>query len=182
MRFGIAAIGLVGVGIWVAANSATISVSPANLKSVFQPNAVASALPLPRFVSLKSDRVNARQGPTPSHAVQWVFAKQGLPLEMIAEKDNWAQVRDSEGAEAWVNRALISGRRTALVARTPTNRPVLLRAAAEESAKIVAKLGPGVLATLNKCTGNWCYVLLDQAKGWVRQQSLWGVYPGEKFN
>src|SRR5690349_19749693 len=60
-----------------------------------------SGLPLPRFVSLKADEVNVRQGPGWDHAVAWVYRRIGLPVEVIAEYDVWRQIRDSEGASGW---------------------------------------------------------------------------------
>src|SRR6187401_2096362 len=75
----------------------------------------ASGLPVPRYVSLKSDRVNVRAGPTKDHAVAWVFTRPGLPVEVTAEFENWRRIRDSEGAEGWVYHSLLSGKRTAVV-------------------------------------------------------------------
>ena len=76
----------------------------------------ASGLGLPRFVSLKSDKVNVRKGPSTDQAIVWVFNRAGLPVEVIAESENWRRVRDSEGADGWVLHSLLSGRRTVLIA------------------------------------------------------------------
>jgi SH3-like domain-containing protein len=57
-----------------------------------------SGLPLPRFVSLKSAKVNSRIGPGVTYAVDWRYMKAGLPMEIIQEFDNWRRVRDSDGA------------------------------------------------------------------------------------
>ena len=75
-----------------------------------------SGLPLPRFVSLKSARVNSRIGPGVNYSVDWLYIKAGLPMEIIQEFDNWRRVRDADGAEGWINQSLLSGRRTAIVA------------------------------------------------------------------
>jgi SH3-like domain-containing protein len=75
-----------------------------------------SGLPLPRFVSLKSGRVNARIGPGVTYPVNWLYLKPGLPMEIIQEFDTWRKVRDSDGAEGWINQSLLSGKRTGLVA------------------------------------------------------------------
>ena len=75
----------------------------------------ASGLPVPRYVSLKSDHVNVRAGPTKDNDVAWVYTRSGLPVEITAEYENWRRVRDSEGAEGWVYHSLLSGRRTAVV-------------------------------------------------------------------
>src|SRR5688572_19009902 len=52
-----------------------------------------SGLPIPRFVSLKSGRVNARVGPGLNYAVEWLYMKPGLPMEILQEYDNWRKVR-----------------------------------------------------------------------------------------
>src|SRR5215472_12176388 len=41
-----------------------------------------SGLPVPRFVSLKPDRVNVRGGPTRDHEVAFVYTRAGLPVEI----------------------------------------------------------------------------------------------------
>src|SRR6516165_2302039 len=75
----------------------------------------ASGLPVPRFVSLKSDRVNLRQGPGTEYPTAWVFRRAGLPVEVIHEFEGWREVRDAEGTTGWVLGAMLSGRRTAVV-------------------------------------------------------------------
>ena len=55
------------------------------------------ALPLPRFVSLKSAEVNLRTGPGTRYPIEWVYKRRALPVEIIAEFDNWRRVRDWEG-------------------------------------------------------------------------------------
>ncbi len=57
----------------------------------------ASGLPLPRFVSLKSKRVNLRVGPSTDYATSWMYTKAGLPVEIIQEYDNWRRIRDADG-------------------------------------------------------------------------------------
>src|SRR5437667_30246 len=78
-------------------------------------NGTTSGLPVPRFVSLKSDKVNVRAGPTKDHDVAWVYNRSALPVEVTAEFENWRRIRDWEGAEGWVYHSLLSGKRTALV-------------------------------------------------------------------
>ena len=59
-------------------------------------------LPLPRFVSLKAERVNVRRGPSSEHQIAWVFTKKGLPVEIVAEFEQWRRIRDSEGSRLGV--------------------------------------------------------------------------------
>ena len=49
------------------------------------PLGTVTGLPLPRYASLKTDRVNLREGPSKDHATKWVFQRAGLPVEITAE-------------------------------------------------------------------------------------------------
>jgi len=139
-----------------------------------------SRLPIPRFVSLKSDKVNVRKGPSTDQAIVWVFARAGLPVEIIAESDNWRRVRDSEGADGWVWHSMLSGRRTVLIApwtKPPESVPLYSRKST--GASTVAELAPGVLGNVLSCDGEWCELSIDDYSGFVQQDKLWGVYRGE---
>lgn len=142
----------------------------------------ASGLPVPRFVSLKSDRVNIRGGPTREHDVTVTYTRAGLPVEITAEFDNWRRIRDWEGAEGWVYHSLLSGRRTAIVTANPKEKAALLplRDQAAAQGVVVAQLQPGVLGTVKKCAGGWCRIIGTGFDGWIEQIRLWGVYPDEK--
>ena len=141
----------------------------------------ASGLPLPRFVSLKSGRVNSRIGPGSNYAVDWMYLKPGLPMEIIQEYDNWRRVRDSDGAEGWINQSLLSGRRTGIAAPWQKGKPaqISLLADPSRSAQPIALLEPGVIGTIHSCDGDWCKMTFDGHTGWIGQSLVWGAYPGE---
>ena len=140
-----------------------------------------SGLPLPRFVSLKAERVNVRSGPTRDNDVNWVYTRVGLPVEIIAEYDNWRRISDWEGAEGWVLHSLLSGRRTALVSAPAkaVDDFVPLHASADRQSPITARLQSGVLASVKRCGDNWCRITGHGYDGWIEEERLWGVYPGE---
>src|SRR5580692_9611286 len=75
-------------------------------------DSTASGLPVPRFVSLKADRVTVRGGPDKDHDVSWIYTRVGWPVEITAEFENWRRIRDSDGSEGWVYHSLLSGKRT----------------------------------------------------------------------
>ena len=140
----------------------------------------ASGLPVPRYVSLKSDRVNLREGPSKDHRTTWIFQRAGLPVEITAEFETWRKVRDSEGSEGWVLHSLLSGRRTGLV--TPWKKDgaaVTIYKKPDATSNPVAKLEPNVLASIRSCDKTWCRVNGDGFDGFVKQGDLWGVYPNE---
>ncbi len=144
----------------------------------------ASGLPVPRFVSLKSDRVNLRNGPGTDYATSWVFRRAGMPVEVINEFEGWRQVRDAEGTTGWVLQNMLSGRRTALVLPwelkpgQPTPE-IQLRDSDRDTATPVAVVEAGVIANVRSCDKRWCAVVIGDFRGYVEQGKLWGVYAGE---
>jgi SH3-like domain-containing protein len=139
-----------------------------------------SGLPLPRFVSLKSGRVNSRIGPGVNYAVDWMYLKPGLPMEIIQEYDTWRRVRDSDGAEGWINQSLLSGRRTAIAAPWQKGKAAQISLLAEpKSTEVVAILEPGVVGQIRTCDGEWCEMTFGGHTGWINQSLVWGAYPGE---
>ena len=144
----------------------------------------ASGLPLPRFVSLKAGRVNLRIGPSTDYAVEWLYTRSGIPMEIIQEYDHWRRVRDPDGTEGWIHRSLLTGERTAVVApwkRGEREVFVVLRESPLLSADTIAKMEPGVVVSIGECNGKWCRGEVQGARGWIAQDEIWGVYPGEAF-
>jgi SH3-like domain-containing protein len=139
-----------------------------------------SGLPIPRFVSLKAEKVNVRRGPSSDHPVAWVFQRKGLPVEIVAEFENWRRVRDSDGEEGWILQNMLSGKRTAVIAPWKQGQTVPLHAKPEAGAGWVAQSAAGVLAEVEGCDGQWCKLATGGYGGFVEQSQLWGVYPGEK--
>ena len=142
----------------------------------------ASGLPVPRYVSLKSDHVNLREGPTKGHRTAWVFQRAGLPVEITAEAETWYRIRESEGAEGWVLHSLLSGRRTALVAPWKKGETMKLFARADEKSDVTALLQPSVIGNVRGCDGAWCRIRGEGFDGFIQQGNLWGVYPQEKVD
>ncbi|HHN66898.1 MAG TPA: hypothetical protein ENK15_02515 [Thermopetrobacter sp.] len=157
----------------IASSSATAKATTAVQKGP------VTGLPLPRFVSLKSGHVRVRRGPSTRYKVDWAFTLRGLPVEIIAEYGNWRKIRDAQGAEGWVHKALLSGRRTALV--TPWDKGAAVALRARPGGAVIARLRGGVVSRLESCGGRWCAVRAGGYRGFIAQDMLWGVYPGERY-
>ena len=146
-----------------------------------------SGLPLPRFVSLKAERVNMRVGPGKQYAVAWRYLRSGLPLEVIQEYDNWRRVRDADGDMGWIHGSLLSGTRTVIA--TPwrnaedARNVITLYREAQAGAEAVAMLQPGVVGKVDGCDGAWCELEVNHngraLSGFAAQADLWGAYPDE---
>ena len=171
---------------FIPAGTAPDAPPPGSAQAAKSTGAIAvgavSSLPLPRFVSLKSSEVNVRRGAGTEHQVLWTYHHAGLPVEILQEWNNWRRIRDADGADGWIFHSLLSGRRTALVAPWSKEPTLPLRGAADEDAAIVAKLQPNVLANVDSCGGEWCRVSGERFEGWMKQDQLFGVYPGERFD
>lgn len=141
-----------------------------------------SGLPIPRFVTLKAEKVNVRKGPSSDHPVAWVFQSKGLPVEIIAEFETWRRVRDSEGAEGWILQNMLSGRRNALIAPWRKDQFTALHYNASNQSAMVANLAANSLGEIRSCDGTWCNVSVGGYSGYVEQSMIWGVYPGELIN
>ena len=133
-----------------------------------------SGLPVPRYVSLKSDHVNVRAGPTKDNDVAWIYTRSGLPVEITAEFENWRRVRDSEGAEGWVYHSLLSGRRTAVVTMKTKEELAPLYDRADPASAVAARLQAGVVAQVKKRYAGWCRVIGNGFDGWIEAAAAVG--------
>lgn len=139
----------------------------------------STGFPIPRFVSLKSSKANLRVGPSYDHKVEWIYVRSGFPVEIIQEFEDWRKVRDVEGVEGWLHKALLSARRNAIVKPSGGGSFAFVYQANDIPSKITAKLQSGVQASIEECDGEWCRVVGEGYKGWVKARELWGVYPNE---
>ncbi len=136
-----------------------------------------SGLPVPRYVSLKFDEVNARGGPGDDYRLLWTYRVRGLPLQVIAETTDWRRVCDPEGAVAWVHQRTVDTRRT--VMRTSTQALPIRRRPAADASLAATLLGRSV-AALGECRDGWCEVAVGGAEGWIPQGEVWGVGEGAR--
>jgi SH3-like domain-containing protein len=137
----------------------------------------ASGLPLPRFVSLRSDEVNLRAGPGQRYPIDWIYSRKDLPVEVIAEFEAWRKIRDWQGTEGWVHQSMLSGRRMMVVIGGQR----ILRGGDSDGADALAMVDAGVLGRLLQCPRNrdFCRVEINQIQGWFKRDEIWGVYKGE---
>ena len=172
-----------GAPVVAAVGAAAAQAQPqiqASLQTSPQPAGTASGLPVPRFVSLKSDKVNMHIGPAKTYEVKWLYQRAGLPVEITAEFETWRRIRDADGTEGWVYHSLLSGRRTGMVTTKATDELVPLYDKPDAESAVRAKLERGVVTTVKRCNDGWCQVSGRGFEGYVQQVRLWGVYPNEK--
>ena len=145
-----------------------------------QTERAASGLPLPRFVSLRSDKVHMRTGPGVRYPIDWVYKRQNMPMEVVAEFGTWRKVRDFQGTEGWMHQSMLSNKRTLAV----TGQTRTLRFNSDSKSPAVARIEPSVTGKIIRCRENagWCKLSFGKYEGWLRRVEFWGVYPTEKIN
>lgn len=135
----------------------------------------AKPLPVPRFVSLRSDRINLRVGPGRNYPILWVLTKKDMPVEIIRQFGDWRMIEDWQGTRGWVQERMVMARRSIIV--TGAIQPIF--ASPSRSASLVARAEPGVVAQLLNCDGDWCRIEAGHIAGWVEKSEVWGVFPHE---
>lgn len=131
-----------------------------------------TGLEVPRWVSLKSSEVRARQGPGLDYRILWEYRAAGLPVQIIAETREWRKICDPEGSVAWIHRSVVSGRRGAFNA-SAAEIPVRARQAAD--APLKARFSARSVLALEGCKAGWCEVRARKLRGWVARGSVFGT-------
>ena len=136
-----------------------------------------TGLPMPRFVSLKSEKVNLRHGPGKRYPINWILVYKHMPVEIIAEFKDWRKVREWQGSVGWIKKTLLSGQRWVIIKKGPQ----ILHRSGRSDSRIIAKIGTKVIGKLKKCTVSWWRIQFQGYTGWMQHNQFWGVYPLEKY-
>ncbi|CAH2601146.1 conserved exported protein of unknown function [Rhodovastum atsumiense] len=138
-----------------------------------------TGLAIPRWASLRSDEINLRSGPGTRYPIEWVYRRRDLPVQIEREFDVWRLIEDQEGVKGWVHTANLTGRRSFMVKTEQ-----VMRRSASEDANPVAVLKPGVVGRLRNCEAKatWCEAQVGEYRGFLRRETLYGIYPEETVN
>jgi len=183
-RISLARIAVFGLGLLLAASPPTARAEDSDPEETppaaanAGPSAIkTSGLPVPRFVTIRSNEVNARTGPSTKYPIEWVFSRRGMPVEVVAEFDTWRRIRDVEGSEGWVMQGMLSPKRAVMIQGEPRT----LRREPAPAARAVARAEAGVIGQLLHIKDDWCEVTAEGYRGWLPRAEVWGVYAGERL-
>ncbi|MDQ2091961.1 SH3 domain-containing protein [Marimonas arenosa] len=154
--------------------TAVVMLSVAQSAAAMERGSVTN-LPIPRYVSVKTEECNVRRGPSLTHRIDWVFQRKGMPVEVTAEHGHWRRVSDRDGAGGWVHYSLLSGARTVIVDQDM----LALHLGPDPETPVNARLELGVIARLGECLTNWCRLSAGGYRGWAPKSALWGVNADE---
>ncbi|MEM6411737.1 MAG: SH3 domain-containing protein [Pseudomonadota bacterium] len=128
-----------------------------------------SGKPVPRFESLRYDRVNGRAGPSLEHPIRWHYERAGLPVMILKETEGWRFVRDPDGDEVWLHERMLSPVQTAVIKDT-----TLMRAEPQTEGRALARLREGVQVEILEYSGGFIRVGSGRFRGWIHSDAIWG--------
>ena len=133
--------------------------------------------PLPRFMTLKSNKVFMRTGPSLQHPPIYIYQRRGMPMKVLREFYVWREVVDIDGTRGWIHATNLLLKRRGMIIGTDAK----IMAAASPDAPIVAQAEKGVVVALLTCEGAWCRITHSDLRGWIERRHLWGVFDDEDF-
>jgi len=124
------------------------------------------------FLTLRYDTVNLRQGPSRDYPVKIFYKKQFLPVMIQDQSDNYRKIRDHENNTGWIHISQLSKKKAVIV----TNDSQIMFSRPTIYSKPIVILKKGRLAKIIKCKNNWCKSKTNNYKGWIKKESLWGLF------
>ena len=123
------------------------------------------------FLTLRNDKVNLRQGPSFEYPIKLFYKKKFLPVLVQDSFENFRKIRDHENNTGWVHISQLSKKKAAITIEDDQllfDRPSIYSTPS-------AVLKKGKLCKIKKCKDNWCKIQVENFKGWVKKDNLWGL-------
>ena len=122
------------------------------------------------YLTLRSNKVNLRQGPSLSHPIKLVYKKKFLPVLVLDKSYNFRKITDHENNSGWIHISQLSKKKAAL---NNKDKSIIFRKPSEYS-KPLAVVQKGRLCLINKCKIDWCKIKTGQFVGWIKKENLVG--------
>tara|TARA_A100001011_G_scaffold327978_1_gene352404 strand:- start:865 stop:1311 length:447 start_codon:yes stop_codon:yes gene_type:complete len=122
------------------------------------------------YLTLRSDKVNLRQGPSLDHPIKLKYTKKFLPVLILDKSYNFRKVIDHENNSGWIHISQLSKKKAAL---NNEDKTIVFKNPSEYS-KPLALLEKGRLCLIKKCKDNWCKIKTGEYTGWVERKKLKG--------
>jgi len=122
------------------------------------------------YLTLRSDKVNLRGGPSLEHPIKLVYKKRFLPVLIIDKSYNFKKIIDHENNSGWIHVSQLSKKKAALNDRENS---VIFQKPSKYS-KPLALVERGRLFLVKKCKHNWCKIKTENYTGWIMKKNLKG--------
>ena len=124
------------------------------------------------YLTLRSDTVNLRQGPSFDHAIKFIYKKKFLPVLVIDKSYNFRKIIDHENNSGWIHITQLSKKRAGI---NITDKSIIFKKPSQYS-KPLAVLERGRLCLIKKCKDNWCKIKTGNYTGWIIRENLKGRF------
>ena len=124
------------------------------------------------FLTLRNDKVNLRQGPSFEYPIKLFYKKKFLPVLVQEKFENFRKIRDHENNTGWIHVSQLSKKKAAIV----IDDEVYIFSSNTIYSKPLAISKNGKLLLIKKCKKDWCKISSKRFKGWVKKESLWGLF------
>ena len=124
------------------------------------------------FLTLRNDKVNLRQGPSFDYPVKIFYKKQFLPVKIIDTFENFRKIKDHENNTGWIHISQLSKKKAVIV----IDDQAYIFSSNTIYSKPLAISKNGKLLLIKKCKKDWCKISSKNIKGWIKKESLWGLY------
>ena len=124
------------------------------------------------FLTLRNNQVNLRQGPSFDYPVKLFYKKKFLPVLVQEKFENFRKIRDHENNTGWIHVSQLSKKKAAIV----IDDEAYIFSSNTIYSKPLAISKRGKLLLIKKCKKNWCKITNKNFKGWIKKESLWGLY------
>ena len=124
------------------------------------------------FLTLRYDKVNLRQGPSTEYPVKIFYTKKYLPVLVQDKSENFRKIKDHENNTGWIHISQLSKKKAAIV----VNENLIMFKNPTIYSKPIVILEKGRLSKIIKCREKWCKAETGKFKGWLKKESLWGLF------
>ena len=132
---------------------------------------VVTGYKIPRFVSLKSNEVNLRIGPSINYPIKIKYIQKNLPVEIIDEYDVWLKIQDIDNNIGWIHKSLLKGDRHGIIFSEIDNLALLFK---YPQGYKIGKIGNKNIVEIKKCMEKWCFIKIKDKKGWIKKKKFVG--------
>ena len=123
-----------------------------------------------KFLSLKNNEVNLRQGPSFEYPIKFIYKKKYLPVKIIDSKDNFRKIIDLKNNDGWIHVSQLTKKKSAI---NISNLSIVFKKPNIYSQPLV-RLEKGKIVIIKKCRDEWCKITSGGYGGWIFKNSLWG--------
>ena len=123
------------------------------------------------FLTLRNDIVNLRQGPSFDYPIKIFYKKKFLPVLVQEKYENFRKVIDHENNSGWIHISQLSKKKAAITIENDQ----LLFSKPTIFSKPLVLIKKGRLCKVHKCKDTWCKITVNDYKGWIKKDSLWGL-------